>query len=265
MVGGISLIYLIYFIIILLANSIGALSGMGGGVIIKPALDTLGYHPLAAIGFYSSAAVFTMSIVSIYKQVKGGFSIERMRIFAIASGSILGGYLGDRLFSFLDQIFQSEATVNLIQIVIMIIVLAASIIYTRGEQKSLHKNGFTWYFVISLGLAIISTLLGIGGGPINVAAFVLFFGHSTKASTIYSILTIFFSQLSKISAIGLTTGFGVFDLTILYVIIPAAILGGYLGSSANQRMTDKQVNTAYQAITAGVILLNIYNGVMILL
>lgn len=31
----------IYFIVIILANTVGAISGMGGGVIIKPVLDSV--------------------------------------------------------------------------------------------------------------------------------------------------------------------------------------------------------------------------------
>lgn len=42
-----------YFIIIVFANTVGAISGMGGGVIIKPLLDFMGKSPLSAINFYS--------------------------------------------------------------------------------------------------------------------------------------------------------------------------------------------------------------------
>ncbi|MBG9982998.1 sulfite exporter TauE/SafE family protein [Aerococcaceae bacterium DSM 111020] len=258
------MVYIIYFIIILLANTTGALSGMGGGVIIKPALDALGFHSLTAIGFFSSAAVLTMSIVSIYKQVRGGFEVDFQKLLAIALGSIFGGMMGDRLFVYLTILFPNESTVNLIQIIVMIIVLGASILYSRGEQKSLYLSGTPWYFFVSLFLAIISTLLGIGGGPINVAAFILMFGHSTKASTTYSIFIIFFSQVAKLSTIGLTTGFGGFDLSVLAAILPAAVIGGYVGSTLNQKMTDDQVNVAYQLITSGVLLLNLYNGFQIL-
>ncbi|MGH2335518.1 sulfite exporter TauE/SafE family protein, partial [Enterococcus faecalis] len=59
---------LIYFITIFLSNTVGALSGMGGGGIIKPVLDFLGFHLLNSIAFYSSVAVFVMSISSTYKQ-----------------------------------------------------------------------------------------------------------------------------------------------------------------------------------------------------
>lgn len=258
------MLYLIYFVVIFLANSIGALSGMGGGVIIKPALDALGAHSLSAIGFYSSSAVFTMSIVSILKQVRGGFEIKTSNLIAIALGSILGGYLGNGLFNYLLNWFPSEGLVNLLQIAIMIITLVFAIIYTRSSQPSFNLSGPFWYFVTCVLIGIISTLLGIGGGPINVAAFMLVFGHSTKESTVYSMFTIFFSQLSKLFTSIFFTGIEGVDASFLWAIIPAAILGGFIGSSLNQKMSEKQVNIAYQAIMLLVILLNVYNGWQIL-
>ena len=36
------MIGIIYFIVIVLANTVGAVSGMGGGVLIKPIFDFLG-------------------------------------------------------------------------------------------------------------------------------------------------------------------------------------------------------------------------------
>lgn len=58
----------IYFVVIVLANTAGAVSGMGGGVLIKPIFDFIGAHSVAAISFYSAVAVFTMSLVSTSKR-----------------------------------------------------------------------------------------------------------------------------------------------------------------------------------------------------
>lgn len=41
----------LYFIVIILANTVGSLSGMGGGVIIKPVLDAIGAHSVGTISF----------------------------------------------------------------------------------------------------------------------------------------------------------------------------------------------------------------------
>ena len=65
-------------------------------------------------------------------------------------------------------------------------------------KKSFHlKNPIT----ILLGgvvLGILSSFLGIGGGPINIMFFLLFFSMSMKEATVYSVAVIFFSQLSKL-------------------------------------------------------------------
>ena len=81
---------IVYFIVIILANSIGAISGMGGGIIIRPIFDSLGCHSVAAISFYSSAAAFTMSITSTIKQIFNGVKFEVKLALTISLGSILG-------------------------------------------------------------------------------------------------------------------------------------------------------------------------------
>ena len=54
--------YIIYFILALLATTVGSLTGMGGGVIIKPLMDVFGGYDVQTIGVISSITVFTMAI-----------------------------------------------------------------------------------------------------------------------------------------------------------------------------------------------------------
>ena len=50
------MLYIIYTLVILTATSLGAVAGLGGGVIIKPLLDLVGAHDAATINIYSSVA-----------------------------------------------------------------------------------------------------------------------------------------------------------------------------------------------------------------
>lgn len=252
--------FLLYFVVIMFANTIGAVSGMGGGVIIKPALDAIGHHDLASINFYSSVAVFVMSIVSITKQVRGGFQIKIPQTLTIAIGSVLGGVLGNFLFQWLLQFFPTDNYVQLVQIILTVITLLFVFIYTRGTFGTFELTNLFWVFLVGLGLGTLSTLLGIGGGPINVSLLILCFSMSFKQATVYSIVTIFFSQLSKLVSIQLNEGIFAYDLTFLLPIIPAAILGGFLGSKLNQQLDNDKISVLFQIITLGVIFLNIYNG-----
>ena len=61
--------YVIYFLIAIGATTVGSLTGMGGGVIIKPLMDVLHDFDVQTIGVISSLTVFSMSVVSIGKQM----------------------------------------------------------------------------------------------------------------------------------------------------------------------------------------------------
>ena len=53
---------MIYFIIVLLATTIGGIAGMGGGVIIKPALDFMGVD-IAVAAVLAAVTVLAMTVV----------------------------------------------------------------------------------------------------------------------------------------------------------------------------------------------------------
>ncbi|PZL69864.1 sulfite exporter TauE/SafE family protein [Enterococcus plantarum] len=255
---------IVYFVVIILANTVGAISGMGGGVIIKPVLDTLHFHPLAAISFYSSVAVFTMSIVSTLRQMKNGLKLEIPIAALVSLGSVIGGISGNSVFESLLGIFTDEKYVQLIQIILTIITLLFAYFYTKmGNARSLDLSHPIWYVVVGLFLGFISTLLGIGGGPINVAILMVCFGIPIKEATVYSVITIFFSQAAKLVTIAQTTGFGRFDLSILLYVIPAAVLGGFIGALISGKISSERVTQVFQFVILLVLILNLWNGVQL--
>lgn len=255
---------IVYFIVIILANTVGAISGMGGGVIIKPVLDTLHFHPLVAISFYSSVAVLTMSIVSTLRQMKNGLKLQLPIAFFVSLGSVIGGILGNTVFESLLHFFSDEKYVQLIQIILTIVTLLFAYFYTKiGNKGSLGLSHPVWYVIVGLFLGFIATLLGIGGGPINVALLMLCFGIPIKEATVYSIITIFFSQAAKLFTIAQATGFSRFDLSILLYVIPAAIVGGFVGAFISGKVSSERVTQIYQVVILLVLFLNLWNGVQL--
>lgn len=256
---------IIYFIVIVLANSVGAVSGMGGGVIIKPVLDFIGAHSVAAISFYSAVAVFTMSIVSTYRQMKNGIKINFKTALSISAGAVVGGYLGNVAFEFFLNFYRDEKVVSMIQIVLTILTLLFALIYSKNEFVKYHFKSIPWYVFCGLVLGFLASLLGIGGGPINVSLLMLLFAIPIKDATVYSIVIIFFSQLAKIVTIGTSTGFGRYDLTILFFVIPAAIIGGFLGAKLSGILSSEKVTKVFQWVIIFVMLINLYNGIVLCL
>ena len=90
----------IYCIVIFIATVIGAIVGMGGGVIIKPVLDLIGVHSVEVVGFISTCAVFAMSISSSIKHIKAKTKTDPKIVLLVSAGSIIGGIVGNEIFDF---------------------------------------------------------------------------------------------------------------------------------------------------------------------
>lgn len=254
---------IIYFLIILIATTFGAIAGLGGGVIIKPLLDLIGFHDASTIGFYSCIAVFTMCIVSIIKQIKQGFRLDVLKVVYISIGSYIGGLIGEIIFNNLTSQFENSI-VKLIQSSLLLITLIFILIYTLNQEniKRYSISNLIYIVLIGIFLGSISVFLGIGGGPLNVSVLILLFSFDMKDATIYSIATIFFSQLSKLISIVMSGELIKYDLSFLPFICISAIVGGYIGTQFNQKMNNETIKKVYIKLMYVLIGISIYNIMM---
>ena len=256
-----SLIGVIYFLIILIVISTSAIAGISGGVVLRPVFDLIGYHDVLSIGFYMGVAVITMTIASTVKQVRMGTKIKVDKALTLAVGAVTGGWVGQTILEWLAIYVNNDAiqmTQNILSIIVLIFVLLA----TRPGLKNFSLNGPYWYVLAGFGLGAFASILAIGGGPINVAAFTIIFGITLKEATVYSITTILFTQLSRVVTMGLAPGgFERFDLSLLFFIIPAAIIGGYVGGKLNVKFSDEQVMKVFKFVVTTTILINVINTV----
>ena len=256
------MLQLIYAAVILVATTLGAFVGLGGGVIIKPVLDFIGAEPRMQVDFLSCMAVFTMSIVSTCKQIRNKVSFKKNIVVLIAFGSIAGGFLGSVCMDMLEGITLSDI-VRCVQAFVLAVLLAFVSFYVSKERKSFHvENNFAICFV-GLVLGFIASFLGIGGGPINVAVLALFFSMNVKESAVYSVAIIFFSQLSKLVTMFVNSGVEAYShqwKTLLF-ILPAAVIGGIIGSGFNRKFDDKLIRKVFTVAMILLVILNVYNGI----
>ena len=254
---------MLYFLTALAATFLGAIAGLGGGVIIKPLLDALSGYDAVTIGIVSSCCVLTMAVVSTIK-----YSIARvpmnLRIIALLSvGAILGGWAGEQILSIL-VLTVSNNIVKLTQNIFLVFLLAFVLLYMNCWKSRYSFKMKHWAGVLSAGLMLgmLSSFLGIGGGPINVAALSLFFSMTVKEATVQSVAIILFSQLSKLFTIASGNGFYGHDLHVLFWMLPAAVLGGLLGATLNRRIKNAQILKIYDAALLVIIGISIYNSVV---
>lgn len=250
----------LYTIIVLCATTIGAITGLGGGVIIKPLFDLLGADTATVIGFYSSVAVFTMCLVSIYKQLKQGFNFKLNILIGVSVGSLIGGYLGELIVGLATQSL-TDNMVQRIQASLLFITLAIILLYAFYKGRIKHYAIDNWLVatVVGLSLGTISVFLGIGGGPLNVSLLLWLMSFTMKEAAVYSIATIFFSQLSKLGSMYLSGALLSFNLTILPYIMVAAIMGGYLGTLINQHLTNQRIEQLYNTLMVVLMLVSAIN------
>jgi len=305
--------FIVYFVVVLLATTIGALTGMGGGVFIKPLLDVIGDYDAPTVSMLSCITVFAMAVVSVSKTlisnkrqgakhkvgtdpstefnykttsapnsefvhnsvstpntefaynlistsdiefvhysnsaVNNGFAYRfnvKSALF-LAFGAVLGGNLGHMIFELLVKNTLSNNGVVIVQNLVLAFIILLIFVYmlTKSHIKGFYFKGLFLTLLAGLFLGGLSAFLGIGGGPVNVAFLMLFFSFNTKNATLYSLIIILFAQVSQIITVALNGGFAPFDLSMSPYMVAAAVLGGFLGSILNKKLSNKQIDLCF--------------------
>ncbi|EOB29631.1 TPA: sulfite exporter TauE/SafE family protein [Streptococcus pneumoniae] len=178
-------------------------------------------------------------------------------IFTVSFSSVLGGFLGHLIF----QVLLSQLSVRLVSIVQMIllfVMLLVSFVLTDFKKTyQFDKIGF--YMICGLLLGLISSFLGIGGGPLNVSLLMVFFSISIKEATMYSLAIIFFSQLSHLATIVVVTGLNQYHLAPVPVIFLASICGGVLGTVVSKVLPENWVRYCFKGMLFFVMGMTLYN------
>lgn len=253
---------LIIFLICFCASVIGAICGIGGGVIIKPVLDALGVAEVATISFLSGCTVLAMTTYSVTKSKLSGDSRVSFRIgFPLALGAAVGGILGKWGFSVIRSMSAEPERVGAIQALCLLVVTLGTLLYTVFKKKihTLQIDNSFVSVIIGMFLGVLSSFLGIGGGPINLVVFYFFFSMSTKTAAENSLYVIFFSQIASLIQSLVTGNVPDFEPGMLILMIVGGISGGILGRYINKKIQDKHVERLFQLLMIVMILINIYN------
>ena len=254
----------IFFLVSLLASAVGAVCGIGGGVIIKPVLDLLHLESVQAVSFLSGCTVLSMSCYSVGRAMLAG---ERRVAFStgtpLALGAAAGGLLGSRLFAAVRDIFASPNTVGSVQAACLAVVTAGTLAYTIYKSRIPTRRVENKLACAGIGLALgcMSSFLGIGGGPINLVVLYFFFSMETKTAAANSLYIIFFSQLANVAYTLLSGGAPAFRPAALALMVAGGIGGGMLGRSLNRRMDSRAVDRLFIALMAVIICISIANAV----
>lgn len=247
-------------ITVLIATLLGSISGIGGGVLIKPVMDAICDMTSSQISFLSGTTVLTMTIVSLLRSRKDPVKIDRRGTF-LAVGAAFGGLAGKSIFDLLVQRASSSAGVSLVQNIIMVVLTVAVFFYilfkTKIRQKNLSNPAVC--VICGLFLGVMSSFLGIGGGPINIMLLSYFFSMETKTAALNSLYVIFFSQSVSLVSNIITGSVPQFDWWILGMMMVCAVVGATIGRKLSSKMTDRHVDILFMGLLFVIIGISIYN------
>ena len=252
---------LVYFLVAFLSSIVGAICGIGGGVVIKPVLDLFQLGAVSTINFLSGCTVLSMSLYSVGKaMINRDSKVDIATGTPLAIGAALGGVAGKELFGLIKSMFANGEMVGGVQAIALGIITIGTLLYTvkKSQIHTIQIKNRLFCAVVGLLLGIMSSFLGIGGGPINLVVLGYLFSMDSKTAAANSLYIILFSQLASFVST-LITGLPAFDPLVLAMMVAGGIGGGIVGRTLNKRMDNRAVDTLFICLMSLIIAICVFN------
>ena len=250
------------FLVSFLASTAGAICGIGGGVIIKPTLDLFQMASVSTISFLSGCTVLSMSLYSVGRGLLAHDSTVDFKTGTpLALGAAIGGVFGKQLFTAVKEAASNPNMVGGVQAGCLAIITIYTLAYTvnKAHIKTRQIQGSIPCVTIGVALGIMSSFLGIGGGPINLVVLYYFFSMSTKTAAQNSLYIILVSQITSIATTLFTKTVPEFEWLWLVLMVAGGIGGGVVGRLINKRIDNKQVENLFVVRMFVIIGISCYN------
>ena len=181
------MIGIIYAIVIFHRNLFGRLCRPGRRRYYKTCIGFYwcAFMILLQYHFYRHPQSLRCRCNSTFKQIRNKVKFDFIMILLISVGAIVGGNVGSTLFNSMLSIMD-EGLPKAIQAILLAGLLIIVLVTMNGNFKTYHIKNKLVMLIIGLVLGTLSSFLGIGGGPINVAVFVFFFSIEMETATVYS-------------------------------------------------------------------------------
>ena len=236
------------------AGTLGSMLGVGGGIIMVPALTFLNVPPTQAAST-SLIAVMATSISSTIeysrqKRINYGLGLQ------IAACAIPGGVLGAVLSEYLLQ-----DTFKL-YFGILLILTGLYILYRNSVLKDRHVKRRSLalqvgVFAASFGAGVISSLFGVGGGIIFVPAMLLVLGLTMHRAAPTSQFTL---MMTAIAGVFTHSALGHPDYLQAIVLSIGAFVGAQIGARLSLITKDVLLQRLLAAVLMTVAIIFILDG-----
>lgn len=222
------------------AGTLGSMLGVGGGVIMVPALTFLNMPPtqISSTSLIAVTSTSVSSTIEYSRQRRIDYRLSFELGACAIPGSVLGAILSD---------FIAEDTYKM-YFGILLILTGLYILYKNHilTQRSVRKRSvklLSIVFIAAFCSGVISSLFGVGGGIIFVPAMVLMLGLTMHRAAATSQLTLLLTSLS-----------GVFTHSFLghpqYLQALALSAGAFIGAQLGARISRMTKEVLLQKLFA---------------
>jgi uncharacterized protein len=263
----------------LLAGAIGALVGLGGGIIIVPSLLYLGTStniideltPQVAVGVSTIIMIFTglSSTLSYLKHKVVDYKAGLIFFIGSAPGGIIGAYVNKNLnaeaFSLYFGIFMVFMAIVLLvknHLKPMLFKPGKGKIVKKYKTESGHSFSYGYHPLLAVWISFIvgfsSGLFGIGGGALMVPVMMLLFFFPPHMAVATSMFMVFLSSITNsITHISLGNVYWPYA----FALIPGAWFGAKLGAFINTRLKSASLENMLKIVLIIIGLRLIYQGI----
>lgn len=257
--------FVLLFIIAMCSGIVGALVGLGGGVILVPATLLVGVSlgfipditPQTVVGLSVIMMIFTGLASTISYMKSGTVDFKTGFIFFIGSvpGTMIGAYINKGL-----DLPSFNLYFGILLIILAIILLVRDYLkpvkwfVEHGTKRTYtDKDGQTfiygypiWFaFLLTFFVGMCSGLFGIGGGSMIVPAMLILFLFPPHVAVATSMFLVFLTSLVN-SGSHIYLG----NVPWLYTlpVIPGAYIGAKLGAKLNKKLNSKTLVVALRFV-----------------
>ena len=236
---------LLLVIIGLGAGTVGSMLGVGGGIMMVPALSYLGITPtqIASTSLFAVSSTSVSSTVEYSRQRRIDYKLGVLMAAVAVPGAIIGAVLSGNLG--LDQ-FRLYFGILLVLAGIYIL-YKNSILKENVKPKMPARYRYLAVSSASLVAGIISSLFGVGGGVIFVPVMLLVLGIGMHRAAATSQLILMITSIA-----GVLTHVALGHPDYLFAIALSA--GAFAGAQIGARKSKSAKDLLLQKILGGVLI-----------
>lgn len=253
------MIYLVFFIFGSAISIVGAICGVGGGMVLKPTLDAFGFLDISSVNFLAGVSVFSLSAYNFLHDVwKRELTFDLKTTAFLAIGAILGGISGSYGFEIVKEAVNNDQFVKAIQMICILIISLVTLFYAFNKKrfKVYQVENVAVCLLVGLFLGVLGSFLGIGGGPFNLMIISIIFSLPIKKAAQANLFIILLSQSSSILQVIASHKVSP-NLNILALVILASsgVIGAIIGKKINKRINSNVVNYLFILFVIAIIVL----------